>query len=397
MPLTRLREFLRLEAAGGIILMVTAALALMLSNSPWADHYQRFFDTEIAVTIDKVGVVKPLLLWINDGFMAIFFLLVGLEIKREILEGQLSSRDQVVLPAAGALGGFVVPAMIFAALNRGDPIALAGWAIPSATDIAFALGVISLLGNRVPASLKLFLASLAIFDDLAAVVVIALFYTADLSTAALTGAAVCITGLFLLNRLGVRALTPYMLLGLCLWVFVLKSGVHATLPGVVLETAIPLRAPDTSLSPLRWLEHALHPWVAYFVLPACLPAFAFAFANAGVPLYGVSMDHLMGALPLGVAAGLFLGKQLGVMVTCLCVIRLGWARLPEGSQWLPFYGVCLLTGIGFTMSLFVGNLTFGSAPDTYLSATRIGVLAGSLLSALAGLVVLHLTLGDART
>jgi Na+:H+ antiporter, NhaA family len=391
MPLTRLREFLRLEAAGGIILMVTATLALMISNSPWADHYLRFFDTEIAVTINKAGVVKPLLLWINDGFMAVFFLLVGLEIKREILEGQLSSRDQVVLPAAGALGGFLVPAIIFAALNRDDPIALTGWAIPSATDIAFALGVLSLLGNRVPPSLKLFLASLAIFDDLAAVVVIALFYTADLSTAALTGAAVCITGLFLLNRLGVRALTPYMLLGLCLWVFVLKSGVHATLAGVVLATAIPLRAPDTSLSPLRWLEHALHPWVAYFVLPA------FAFANAGVPLYGVSVDHLMGALPLGVAAGLFLGKQLGVMVTCLCVIRLGWARLPEGSQWPPFYGVCLLTGIGFTMSLFVGNLAFGSAPDTYLSATRIGVLAGSLLSALAGLVVLKLTLRDART
>ncbi len=390
MPLTRLREFLRLEAAGGIILMMTAALALLVSNSPWAEHYQRFFDTEIAVTINRAGVVKPLLLWINDGFMAIFFLLVGLEIKREILEGQLSSRDQVILPAVGALGGFVVPALVFASFNRHDPVALAGWAIPSATDIAFALGVISLLGNRVPASLKLFLASLAIFDDLAAVVVIAVFYTADLSTAALTGAAGCISGLILLNRLGIRALTPYMLLGLCLWVFVLKSGVHATLAGVVLAIAIPLEASGTSLSPLRWLEHALHPWVAYCVLPA------FAFANAGVPLSGFSPEYLMGALPLGVAAGLFIGKQAGVMAACLCVIRLGWARLPEGAGWLSFYGVCLLTGIGFTMSLFVGNLAFGNVPDSYLAATRVGVLAGSLLSALAGLVVLHLALRRPR-
>ena len=315
---------------------------------------------------------------------------MGLEIKREILEGQLSSREQVTLPAAGALGGFVVPAVMFAGFNWHDSVALAGWAIPSATDIAFALGVISLLGNRVPASLKLFLASLAIFDDLAAVVAIAVFYTADLSSAALTGAAGCISGLILLNRSGVRALTPYMLLGLCLWVFVLKSGVHATLAGVILATAIPLEASGSSLSPLRWLEHGLHPWVAYCVLPA------FAFANAGVPLSGFSPAYLMEALPLGVAAGLFMGKQVGVMVACLCVIRLGWARLPEGASWLSFYGVCLLTGIGFTMSLFVGNLAFGNAPDSYLAATRIGVLAGSLLSALAGLVVLHLALHRLR-
>ena len=389
MPLNALREFLKLETSAGIVLMSCAALALVISNSPAADLYTRALETHLAVTVGGLGIDKPLLLWINDGLMAVFFLLVGLEIKREVLEGQLSSRAQIVLPAVGAIGGFVVPALIYAWFNRADPLALQGWAIPSATDIAFALGVLSLLGNRVPLSLRVFLTSLAIFDDLAAVIVIAIFYTSSLSASALIGAAICITGLVALNLRGVRRLSPYLVVGLVLWICVLKSGVHATLAGVVIALCIPLRGGENDDEPpLRWLEHRLHPWVAFGILPI------FALANAGVSLQGVDAGQLLGPIPLGIALGLFFGKQIGVFVSCGLAIALGMARLPEGANWASLYGIAVLCGIGFTMSLFVGNLAFEHAGFNYLSATRLGVLAGSVLSAVAGYAVLRAVTRD---
>ncbi len=380
MTLERLRDFLKLESAAGIVLMLAAALALVLSNSPAAGLYERVLDLHIALTVDGKGIDKPLLLWVNDGLMALFFMLVGLELKREVLEGQLASKAQIMLPAIGAAGGFVVPALVYAWFNRHDAAALGGWAIPAATDIAFALGVLSLLGSRVPLSLKLFLTSLAIFDDLAAVIVIAIFYTSSLSTTALVGASVCIAVLATLNLRGVHRLFPYMLTGLVLWVFVLKSGVHATLAGVVIALAVPMRGADGE-SPLRWLEHLLHPWIAFGVLPI------FALANAGVPLWGVDLAAVMSPVPLGITLGLFLGKQAGVFAASWLAIRLRIAVLPEGATWPMFHAVCVLTGIGFTMSLFIGNLAFGEGGFDYLATTRIGVLAGSLLSALAGLLL----------
>ena len=381
MTLERLRDFLKLESAAGIVLMLAAALALVLSNSPAAGLYERVLDLHIALTVDGKGIDKPLLLWVNDGLMALFFMLVGLELKREVLEGQLASRAQIVLPAIGAAGGFVVPALVYAWINRHDAAALGGWAIPAATDIAFALGVLSLLGRRVPLSLKLFLTSLAIFDDLAAVIVIAIFYTSSLSTTALVGASVCIAVLATLNLRGVHRLFPYMLTGLVLWVFVLKSGVHATLAGVVIALAVPMRGDEPDASPLRWLEHLLHPWIAFGVLPI------FALANAGVPLWGVDFAALTSPVPLGITLGLFLGKQVGVFAASWLAIRLRFAVLPEGATWPMFHAVCVLTGIGFTMSLFIGTLAFGEGGFDYLATTRIGVLAGSLLSAVAGLVL----------
>jgi NhaA family Na+:H+ antiporter len=379
----RVREFLRLESAAGIVLMLAAALALVLSNSPLADLYERVLDLRIALTVEGKGIDKPLLLWVNDGLMALFFLLVGLEIKREVLEGELSSPAQIMLPAIGAAGGFVVPALVYVWFNRHDPLTLSGWAIPAATDIAFALGVLALLGRRVPLSLKLFLTSLAIFDDLAAVIVIAIFYTSSLSTTALIGAAICIAVLITLNLRGVRRLFPYMLTGLVLWVFVLKSGVHATLAGVVIALCIPLRDDEGGDSPLRWLEHLLHPWIAFGVLPI------FALANAGVPLGNAAADSLLGPVPLGIALGLFVGKQLGVFAACWAAIRFRVAALPAGATWPMFHAVCVLTGIGFTMSLFIGNLAFGEGGFDHLATTRIGVLAGSVVSAIAGLALFH--------
>ena len=382
-----LREFLKLESSAGIVLMACAALALVISNSPAATLYTQVLDLHLAVTVDGQGIDKPALLWINDGLMAAFFLLVGLEIKREMLEGELSNRAQIALPAIGATGGFVLPALIYAWFNRSDATALQGWAIPSATDIAFALGVLSLLGRRVPLSLRVFLTSLAIFDDLAAVIVIALFYTASLSLTALAGAAVCITGLIVLNRAGVRRISPYMLIGLVLWICVLKSGVHATLAGVVIALCVPLRggAGEEAQAPLIWLEHRLHPWVAYGILPV------FALANAGVPLRDIGADALLAPVPLGIALGLFVGKQIGVFGSCWIAIRLGLARLPAESGWSSLYGIAVLCGVGFTMSLFVGNLAFEQAAFGHLADTRIGVLIGSLASAVVGYTVLSLS------
>ncbi|MDR6679075.1 Na+/H+ antiporter NhaA [Pseudomonas oryzihabitans] len=371
-----LQRFCAAEAAGGIVLMIAAALALIVANSPLATGY--FATLHLDVGGLSVGH------WINDGLMALFFLLVGLEIKREMAVGQLATWGDRALPGLAALGGMAVPALIYAVVNRHDPQTLAGWAIPAATDIAFALGVLSLLGSRVPTSLKVFLSALAILDDLGAVLIIALFYTSDLSTAMLLSAAGLVAVLFVLNRFKVTALLPYLLIGALLWFCLLRSGIHATLAGVILALFIPLGDTETDdVSPLLKLEAALHPWVAFLIVPV------FGFANAGVALGNLSLANLLDPVPLGVALGLFLGKQIGISLLALLAIRSGLARLPEGANWLQLYGVALLCGIGFTMSLFIGALAFPGAP-LLVDEVKIGVLLGSLLSALAGVAVLLL-------
>ena len=386
-----LREFLRHEAAGGFLLLGAAALALIAANSPLRPLYEGLLELRVGLRVGAFLLEKPLHLWINDGLMALFFFLVGLELKREWLKGQLRNRRRAVLPAAAAVGGMVVPALIYVAINWGDPYALQGWAIPTATDIAFALGVLAMLGPRVPAGLKLFLLALAILDDLGAVVIIALFYTADLSLSSLGAAAAVVGVLALLHRRGVTALPPYLLLGLVLWVSVLKSGVHATLAGVVTALFIPLRpAPGEQRTVLERLEHELHPTVAYVVLPV------FAFANAGLSLEGMALADLLDPVPLGVALGLFLGKQAGVFLGSWAAVKAAWADLPVGTSWAQIYGAALLCGIGFTMSLFIGSLAFeeAGAPSPVVDE-RLGILLGSFLSALAGYLVLRRTLREA--
>ena len=380
------RKFLGHEAAGGVILMVAAALALILNNSPLSGLYDKLLETPVIIQIGALGLDKPLLLWINDGLMAVFFFLVGLEIKREIVEGQLSSAKKAALPVLAAVGGMAVPAIIFIALNQGDPTALQGWAIPAATDIAFALGVLALLGSRVPVSLKVFLLALAIIDDLGAIVIIALFYTSELSLGVLGIAAVGSAVLAWMNIKGVQRVAPYVVVGLVIWVCVLKSGVHATLAGVVIALFIPINKglQDHSKSPLKHLEHSLAPWVAFFVMPV------FAFANAGVSLHNLSFSDLFAGIPLGIAAGLFLGKQIGVFGFVWGAVKLGICRLPEGTTWLQVYGVAVLAGIGFTMSLFIGTLAYAGPEQA--AAVRIGVLAGSTASALFGYAVLRFAL-----
>jgi len=375
-----IREFLRLEAAAGIVLGGATVLALVASNSGLAEFYDLFLGLPVEVQFGALQIGKPLLLWINDGLMAIFFLLVGLEIKRELLEGELSTVGQPLLPAVAAVGGMGVPALIYVLFNLEDPLALRGWAIPAATDIAFALGVLSLLGARVPVALKVFLLALAIFDDLGAIVVIAVFYTANLSLMSLLLAAGVLAVMLALNRLGVTRTAPYALLGIVLWVCVLKSGVHATLAGVVTALAIPMRAAD-GRSPLQDLEHALHPWVAFLVVPL------FGFANAGVSFAGMTIDALTNGVTLGIAAGLFVGKQIGVVATVYACVRLGIARLPEGVGWLSLYGVAVLSGIGFTMSLFIGTLAWETAD--YAAPLRLGVLVGSMLSGIVGYAIVR--------
>ena len=380
-----LREFLRLESAGGLILVLSAILALVLANSPLADSYVQFLSLKITVMIESFGVSKPLILWVNDGLMAVFFLLVGLELKREVVEGELSSPEQIALPALAAVGGLIVPAAIYWLINRDNPEGLNGWAVPTATDIAFALAILSLLGSRVPASLKIFLTTIAIFDDLAAIVIIAVFYSGDLSTASLAAAGAGIVVLFALNRLGVKSLAAYLIVGIFIWLFVLKSGVHATLAGIAVAAFIPLKGGDDH-SPSRHLEHILHPWVAYCVLPI------FAFANAGLPFAGVGLDAVVGTVSIGIILGLFIGKQIGVFGMTALMIGLGLAKKPEGSSWLMLYGVALLCGVGFTMSLFIGGLAFEHGGFSNIAALKIGVIAGSVASALLGWLVLHLSL-----
>lgn len=373
--------FFHHEAAGGLVLVIAALLALLASNSPLAGLYGGFLDTHVGVRIGPLALDKSLLHWINDGLMAIFFFLVGLEIKRELLQGELSSFGQAALPFVAAVGGMAVPALIYVAINTGDPVALRGWAIPAATDIAFAVGVLALLGSRVPTSLKIFLLALAIIDDLGAIIIIALFYTDNLSVVSLILALIGIAILVALNRAGVTRLAPYALTGIAIWVCVLKSGVHATLAGVVVALAIPLSSKaEGELSLLEQLEENLHPWVAFAVLPL------FAFANAGVSLQGLSPADLWEPIPLGIAAGLFIGKAVGIFGATWMAVMGGVAGKPEGATWMQILGVSMLAGIGFTMSLFIGMLAFPDPENA--TAVRLGVLAGSLISAVAGYLVL---------
>ena len=379
-----IRKFIRLESAGGLLLIAAAAVAMVLDNSPLAWLYDRLLELPLAITLGGLELEKPLLLWINDGLMAVFFLLVGLEIKREVLEGELSTRAKAALPFAAAFGGMVAPAAVFVFLNYSQPENLTGWAIPAATDIAFALGILSLLGPRVPLSLKVFLTAVAIVDDLGAILIIALFYTADLSWVSIALAAGCAVGLFVLNRRGVTKFAPYVLIGIVMWVCVLKSGVHATLAGVVLALAIPLRSTDpATASPLKTLEHSLHPWVAFMIMPV------FAFANAGVSLQGLRWEDLFQPLTLGIALGLFVGKQLGVFFAARLAVALGIAHRPSDASWSQLYGVALLSGIGFTMSLFIGTLAFDGVDKA--AAVRVGVIAGSLLAGIFGYALLRLS------
>ena len=380
-----LRAFMSHEASAGILLFAAAVVAIAIDNSPLAWIYDALLGMQASVQIGPLEIAKPLLLWINDGLMAVFFFLVGLEIKREVLEGQLSTREQIVLPGAAAVGGMLVPALIYVALNHGDPVAIRGWAIPAATDIAFALGALALAGSRVPLALKVFLLAVAILDDLGAIIIIALFYTADLSQEALLFSGIGVVLLILLNRLKVTHLAPYVLVGIFVWVCVLKSGVHATLAGVVLAMAIPLRTEGgPEESPLHRLEHGLHPWVAFAILPL------FAFANAGVSFVGLSPASLLEPLPLGIAAGLFVGKPIGIMAATWLTVRFGLARLPETVDWYQLLAVAFLTGIGFTMSLFIGTLAFED--PSFAADVRLGVLSGSLLSATTGYLILRWSL-----
>ena len=374
-------RFFQLEAASGLLLIAAAALALIINNSPLSHYYTAFLDVPVAVQIGALQNAKPSLLWINDGLMALFFLLIGLEVKRELLDGQLSRPSQVVLPGAAAIGGMVVPALIYWYINKDFPDAHGGWAIPMATDIAFALGVLALLGKRVPVSLKLFLMTLAIIDDLGAIIVIAVFYSSELSGVSLMLAAACLVVLIAMNRMGVIKIAPYMIVGLILWVCVLKSGVHATLAGVTLAFCIPLRTRNSEPSPLMGIEHALHPWVAYGILPL------FAFANAGVSLTGVNLHSFTHHVPIGIAAGLLIGKTVGVFGLTWIVIKTGLAALPTGANWGQLFGVAILCGIGFTMSLFVGSLAFVSGSSDYVGMDRMGILTGSILAALIGYAV----------
>jgi NhaA family Na+:H+ antiporter len=385
-----LGDFWRTEAAAGTFLMAAALLALLVANSPLAPWYGLLLDVPVEVRVGALQIAKPLLLWVNDGLMAVFFLLVGLELKRELIEGELSDLRVALLPAVAAIGGMLVPALIYLALNHDNAVAARGWAIPAATDIAFALGVLALLGSRVPAGLKILLTSIAIFDDIGAIVIIALFYTDDLSITALTVAGACLLVLGLFNRLNVGARSVYLLVGAVMWVALLKSGVHATLSGVLLAAFIPIRAPSRDVpSPLKSLESDLHAAVAFAILPI------FAFCNAGMPLQGVGMQDLLHPVPLGIAAGLLLGKQVGVFAACWLAIRIGIGVLPRGVSWLSLYGLSILCGIGFTMSLFIGTLAFEGGDTAALFDERLGILLGSLLSGAAGYAVLRRSLRNA--
>ncbi|MBT8446869.1 MAG: Na+/H+ antiporter NhaA, partial [Gammaproteobacteria bacterium] len=366
-----IQDFIKLESSGGILLLAAAVIAMLIANSPLAGSYEALLNAPVAVQFGELLIKKPLLLWINDGLMAIFFFLIGLEIKREFLEGELSSLSQVVLPGVGAIGGMVVPAGIYAWLNWGDATAMDGWAIPVATDIAFALGLLSVFGDRVPTPLKIFLLTLAIFDDLAAIVIIAVFYSGDLTLGALGVAGVALGLCVAMNRAGVTSTTPYILLGVVLWVAVLKSGVHATLAGVLLAFCIPMRDRQDR-SPLKELEHDLHGPVAYAILPL------FAFANAGLALGGMGADDLVHPVTLGVIAGLLLGKPIGIMLFVGAAVLARLVRLPEGTTWPQLLGVALTCGIGFTMSLFIAGLAFEHAGADHFAGDRLGILVASI-------------------
>jgi NhaA family Na+:H+ antiporter len=387
--MTVLEEFIKKESSAGITLIFVTILALLLKNSPLSELYNLFLHTPVEIRFGALHIDKPLYLWINDGLMAIFFLLIGLEVKREIIEGHLSTISQVMLPGIAAVGGMVVPALFYIYFNQDQPLGMQGWAIPTATDIAFALGILSLLGSRVPASLKVFLLALAIIDDLGAILIIAIFYTVDLSTVSITIALLAIATLIIMNRRGVVKKAAYIIVGIILWVSVLKSGVHATLAGVALAFTIPLKSTDkdgNEISLSKSIEHDLHFWVAFFVLPM------FAFVNAGVDLREVSFENMLGPVPLGIMAGLFLGKQIGVFGFSFIAIKLKLASLPAHSSWIQLYGVSVLTGIGFTMSLFVDSLAFKD-DALYEYADRLAILLASFLSGVAGYLILRCSKG----
>lgn len=375
-----LDRFFKHEASGGILLMLSAAGAMIVANSALQPLYDGALTSYLRVTLNGEGLEKPLILWINDGLMAVFFFLIGLELKREMLEGKLKNPADVMLPGMAAVGGMIVPALIFAAFNWGSPT-IGGWAIPAATDIAFALGILALVGSGAPTSLKVFLLTLAILDDLGAIVIIALFYTADLKIDYLYLALLPLAGLIYLNLKGAHRIAPAILLGTIMWFFVLKSGVHATLAGVITAFCIPLKD-KWGKSPLHALEDGLTPYVLYLIVPI------FAFANAGVVLGGLTMDQFLAPLPLGIALGLILGKQLGVFGVTFIMVKAGLSRMPTGANWLHIYGISCLAGIGFTMSLFIGGLSFSD--PALMNEVRVGVLSGSVLSAILGYSALKL-------
>jgi len=377
-----IRDFFAKDSANGIVLMIVSVLAIVLANTPGAWLYDGFLELPVEIRFANLEISKSLLQFINDGLMAVFFLLVGLEVKRELMEGALSRRDQAIFPALAALGGMLAPALLFLLVNGGDPVARNGWAIPAATDIVFALGVMALLGPRVPTSLKVFLLALAIIDDLGVIVIIALFYTSDLSSMALGIAAIATVALFVLNQRGVGTITPYVLLGVVLWVAVLKSGVHATLAGVLVAFAIPMRRRDGQAL-LDTMEHSLQPWVNYMILPL------FAFANAGISLHNVTLTTLSEPLPLGIILGLVVGKPLGIFLICWLTTTLGIARLPEGTNLRQVLAVALLCGIGFTMSIFIASLAFEVIAPTQVDLAKLGILTGSVLAAGLGYWALH--------
>lgn len=379
MLIRALDRFFSHEASGGVLLMASAVLALIVANSSLAGLYEGALGSYLAVTLNGEGLEKPLILWINDGLMAIFFFLIGLELKRELLEGKLKNPADVLLPGMAAVGGMALPALVFVMFNWGNAATIGGWAIPAATDIAFALGILALVGSRAPASLKVFLLTLAILDDLGAILIIAIFYTAELKVDYLYLALIPLAGLIWLNLRGAHRMAPMILLGAIMWFFVLKSGVHATLAGVVTAFCIPLKD-KWGKSPLHSIEHNLAPYVLYLIVPV------FAFANAGVVLKGMTFAALLAPLPLGIALGLIVGKQLGVFGITYLMVKSGLARMPDGANWAHIYGVACLAGIGFTMSLFIGSLSFEDA--ALMNQVRLGVLSGSAVSAILGYAVL---------
>ncbi len=388
-----IEEFMNKESSAGILLIFVTILALFLQNGFLTEFYTNFLHTPVEIRFGNLQIAKPLLLWVNDGLMAIFFFIIGLEVKREVMEGHLSSLKQIALPGIAAVGGMVVPALVFIMFNKGESFAMNGWAIPTATDIAFALGILSLLGPRVPVSLKIFLMALAIIDDLGAIVIIALFYTAELSTMSITISAIALIILFVMNRMDVAIKSAYIVVGIILWVSVLKSGVHATLAGVTLAFMIPLSSKDkegNSFSMAKEMEHDLHKWVAFFILPL------FAFVNAGVDLKSISIDEMFGPVPMGIMLGLFIGKQVGVFGFSWLAIKLGIASLPKESNWTLLYGVSALTGIGFTMSLFVDTLAYNDT-QIYHYADKLAILLGSLFSGLLGYMVLKIATNKQKT
>ena len=380
-----LKKFLKKESTPGIFLMGITILALIFSNTFLSEFYNNFLNTQIEFRIGSIlDISKPLILWVNDGLMAIFFLFVGLEIKRELILGHLSSFSKIALPAIAAVGGMLVPALVYLFFNYGNELAVDGWAIPTATDIAFALGILSLLGKRVPISLKIFLMALAIFDDLGAILIIAFFYTSDVSIVYLSLALLCVGILYIMNRMKMTFISIYILVGIILWIFVLKTGVHATLAGIILAFTIPLSVKNSKnkrVSPVKRLEHHIHYWVAFYILPI------FAFVNAGIDLRPISFDQVLNPVPLGIILGLFLGKQFGVFLFVYVAVKLHLAKLPIGASWAQVYGVSVLTGIGFTMSLFIDSLAF-TDPAMFSYTDKLAILIGSVLSGILGYMIL---------